>query len=147
VKGNYKGGRISPDCRWIAYFSSGSGRSEVYVQPFMANGEKFQVSLKGGISPRWRQDGKELFYMTLDGTIMAVSVRLGKTFEIAGYSSLFRVGLDEVRRTRTGLTYLPPETYPYDVTARGDRFIVNISKPVQRRIFVHAHWDMALEKK
>ncbi len=147
VKGSSSGGRISPDCRWIAYFSSESGRSEVYVQPFMAKGERVQVSLKGGESPRWRQDGKELFYMASDGTIMSVSVRSGKTFEIAGYSSLFRVGLDEVRRIRTGLTDVRPETYPYDVTARGDRFIVNISKPAERLIHVVVHWDEALEKK
>ena len=140
------GGRVSPDCRWIAYQSLESGRSEVYVQPFMAEGEKVLVSLQGGTRPRWRQDGKELFYMALDGTIMSVSVRLGKTFEIAGYTSLFRPGLDQVRRTRSGVIG-STEIFLYDVTAKGDRFIVNISKPVERRIQVVVNWDAALERK
>jgi serine/threonine protein kinase len=136
-------GRVSPDSRWLAYASPESPRPEVYVKPLMGSGEIVRVSLEGGSRPRWRQDGKELFYMSPDGTIMAVSIKLGKTFEIVGYSTLFRAGLDEVRRTRTGM---PIETCPYEVTARGDRFIVNVSKPTERRIHVRVNWDEELRK-
>src|SRR5262249_53000568 len=55
--------RFSPDGRWIAYTSEESGRNEVYVGAFPGPGEKWQISSEGGVSPRWRKDGKELYYM------------------------------------------------------------------------------------
>jgi eukaryotic-like serine/threonine-protein kinase len=68
------GGAFSPDTRWIAYASDESGRLEVYVESFPAHGGKQQISLMGGYGPRWRADGRELFYYSLDGKLMAVSV-------------------------------------------------------------------------
>lgn len=74
-------GQLSPDGRWIAYRSSKSGRPEVYVQPFPPSGGKWQISTAGGHEPRWRRDGKELFY-TLGQKILAVPVKTeGATFE------------------------------------------------------------------
>ena len=68
---------VSPDGRWLAYISTESGRFEVYVEPFRRRGEKLRVSDNGGGQPRWRGDGKELFYLSLDRSIVAVSVRDG----------------------------------------------------------------------
>ena len=64
-------GQFSPDGRWVAYQSNESSRSEIYVQPFPGvSGGKWQVSKAGGTQPRWRHDGKELFFISLDGKLM-----------------------------------------------------------------------------
>jgi eukaryotic-like serine/threonine-protein kinase len=68
------GSRFSPDGRWVAYFSDESGSPEVYIQPFPARGAKVQVSMGGGFFPRWRRDGRELFYVTQDNRLMAVPI-------------------------------------------------------------------------
>ena len=69
-------GQFSPDGRWVAYASDESGRPEVYVQPFPGPGPKIQISTAGGIQPRWRRDGKELFYrVDVTGKMMAVRSR------------------------------------------------------------------------
>jgi DNA-binding winged helix-turn-helix (wHTH) protein/Tol biopolymer transport system component len=71
------GGAFSPDGKWIAYSSDESGRVEVYVERFPTHGGKRQISLAGGGGPRWRADGKELYFHALDGALMAVSVTDG----------------------------------------------------------------------
>ena len=58
-------GRVSADGRWLAYSSNESGRSEVYVRPLGGSGDRWQISSGGGVSPRWRRDGKELFYLAV----------------------------------------------------------------------------------
>jgi Tol biopolymer transport system component len=73
---NFADGSVSPDGRWIAYRSTETGRSEVYIQPFAEGGPSMRVSTDGGSSPRWRLDGRELFYRVGDG-IMSVAVQLG----------------------------------------------------------------------
>jgi len=70
-------GQFSPDGRWIAYESNESGRFEIYVQSFPAGSGKWQISNAGGAQVRWRRDGRELFYVALDGRLMAVSFRTG----------------------------------------------------------------------
>jgi len=67
-------GMFSPDGRWLAYMSSESGKPEVYVTSFPEPGRKWQVSTDGGHSPRWREDGTEIVYHAIDGTLTAVSV-------------------------------------------------------------------------
>jgi Tol biopolymer transport system component len=73
---NNTDGQFSPDGQWIAYQSDESGRVEIYVQPFSGPGERERISTNGGAQVRWRGDGKELFYVALDGRLMAVPVRL-----------------------------------------------------------------------
>jgi Tol biopolymer transport system component/DNA-binding winged helix-turn-helix (wHTH) protein len=68
------GGAFSPDGRWIAYNSDESGRYEVYIESFPTHGGKRQISPAGGAGPRWRADGNELYYHSLDGRLMGVSV-------------------------------------------------------------------------
>ncbi len=107
-------GTLSPDGRWLAYASDVSGRYEVYVQSFPGGGGKRQVSTGGGSSPRWRRDGRELFYYAADGKLMAAAVKNGESFETGAAVSLFefRAG------TLQGLA-------PYAVTADGQRFLIN----------------------
>ena len=67
--------QFSPDGKWIAYQSNETGRFEVYLQPFPGPGTKLPISNNGGAQVRWRSDGTELFYIGLDGQLMAVRVR------------------------------------------------------------------------
>jgi Tol biopolymer transport system component len=69
-------GQFSPDGRWLAYASNESGRYEIYVRTFPEVGGKWQVSAGGGMQPRWRRDGRELFFVAPDTRLMAVTVRL-----------------------------------------------------------------------
>jgi Tol biopolymer transport system component len=76
--------QLSPDGRWVAYQTNESGRFEVVVQPFPDAGGKWQVSSAGGVSPRWRADGKELYFLSPDATLMAAPVVAGITSFEAG---------------------------------------------------------------
>ena len=66
--------QFSPDGTWIAYQSNESGRHEVYIQPFAHEGERLRISAHGGVQVRWRADGRELFYLTPPGQLMAVPI-------------------------------------------------------------------------
>ena len=80
--------QFSPDGKWMAYASNESGQPQVYVQAIPASGAKWQISPAGGVQPRWRRDGKELFYISADQKLMAVPVKSGAGFE-AGTRSPF----------------------------------------------------------
>ena len=69
-------GQFSPDGAWVAYQSDESGRDEIYLQPFPGPGGKLPISIGGGVQVRWREDGRELFYLALDGRLMAVPIQL-----------------------------------------------------------------------
>lgn len=105
---------FSPDGRWVAYASSESGRFEIYVVPFPGAKGKWQVSSSGGTFPRWRGDGKELFYLGPDNRIRAT--------EISARGSSVRVGSMQVLfRVQT----VPTPISPFDVTPDGRRFLIN----------------------
>jgi Tol biopolymer transport system component len=112
--------RFSPNGRWVAYASTESGQAEIRVASFPEFTHIKQVSAGGGQAPQWRGDGKELFYMTGDGQLMAVGVRVtGSMLETTTPKKLFAT------RVRTGT----PGTARYAVSADGNRFLV--SGPVQ----------------
>jgi len=113
---NEGGGQLSPDGRWLAYHSNESGRMEVYVQPFPGPGAKWRVSRDGGQFPRWRGDGKELFFVAGDRALMAAEVVAGPTFAAGDPRPLFPIH----PRART-------LDCPYDVTADGRRFLVSVT--------------------
>jgi len=109
-----RGGAFSPDGRWVAYVSRESGQDEVYVAPFPGPGGKWQVSTGGGSSPRWRRDGKELYFLAGGNQLMAAVVNTkGKDFEAGATKPLFRV--------LVGAT--PAGGPTYDVAADGQRFL------------------------
>jgi Tol biopolymer transport system component len=108
---------FSPDGRWVAFVSEESGRPEVYVQPFQRSGEKHRVSTAGGSLPRWRRDGKELFYVSHDNQLMAVPVQLGASFESGTPKALFSIEASQ------------SVEISYDVSADGQRFIINSPIP------------------
>jgi len=72
--------RVSPDGQWLAYVSDETGRPEVYVRRVLGQAGAAQVSLAGGKQPRWRGDGKGIFYLGLDSSIMEVDVHTGPRF-------------------------------------------------------------------
>jgi Tol biopolymer transport system component len=68
---------FSPDGRCVAYNTNDTGRHEVYIKSFPPTDGRLQISVSGGVQPRWRGDGRELFYLTPDGTMMVVDIRAG----------------------------------------------------------------------
>ena len=106
--------RVSPDGKWIAYTSDESKRQEeVYVQSFPAAGAKYQISTEGGTQPRWRRDGRELFYIAGNGKLMAVPVQTGASFEYGAATALFQPPVPE-----------GPATAGYEVSADGQNFLM-----------------------
>lgn len=71
---NERDGQFAPDGKWIAYHSDESGRFEIYIQRFPEPGRKWPVSASGGTHVRWRSDGKELFYVGLNGQLVSVPI-------------------------------------------------------------------------
>ena len=114
---NEEQGRFSPNGRWVAYVSNQSGLSEVYVREFATDfssgsasrGGSVLVSHGGGTAPRWRGDGRELFYLAPNGKMMAVEVIAGQGFHAGTPTPLFQA---------------PPGAVVGDVTADGKRFLL-----------------------
>ena len=105
---------FSPDARWIAYVSNESGRDEVYVRGFPAGDGKWLVSSTGGTLPSWRRDGRELFYQSPDGMLMAVAMMTAASSVQPGAARpLFQtLNASEYAATADGTRFLmkaPPE--------------------------------------
>jgi len=116
-KANETSGQISPDGQWVAYASDESGAWEIYVSSFPGAAGKWQVSRGGGSEPRWRGDGKEIFYIAPGGMLMAVLVNGGATFATGQPAPLFQIhGRAPISST---------DLFTYDVTKDGKRFLVN----------------------
>jgi Tol biopolymer transport system component len=103
---------VSSDGRWAAFGSDESGRWEVYVAAFPTFASKQQISSAGGVQPQWRADGRELFYLAPDGSIMSVPVDARTEFTRGPATRLFTTNIE----TSWGL----PQ---YAVTADGQRFL------------------------
>ena len=127
---------FSPDGRWMLYMSDESGRSEIYLQPFQTPGERIRISDGGGGLPRWRQDGKELFYLSLDGQLMAVGVKLGPAPELGIPKVLFQTPIRSVQATIDH----------YDVSPDGQRFVVISPATDAAPLTVIVNWQEELKK-
>jgi Tol biopolymer transport system component len=77
-----RNGQFSPDGKWVAYASNETGKWEIYVTSFPEPQGKWQVSIGGGEQPRWRGDGRELFYLSSDDKMMAAPVTTGANFDV-----------------------------------------------------------------
>ncbi len=117
-----RAGQFSPNGRWIAYQSDETGRFEIYVQPFPGPGGRVgPISGEGGVQVRWRGDGLELFYLSLDGWLMSVPVQspgLGEPIRFGTPSPLFEAGVGNVVLS-TG------SEHEYAVSPDGQRFLMN----------------------
>jgi serine/threonine protein kinase len=115
-------GIFSPDGRWVAITSNHSGQSEIYVIPFppTANEKNWVVSTGGGVMPRWRRDGKELFYISPDWKMMAVDVDTQPTFRSGTPRALF-----DTEMVDTGIRNGPMS---WDIAPDGKRFLIITDK-------------------
>ncbi len=129
--------QFSPDGRWIAYVSTESGKREVYVRPFPDPSGKWRISSAGGSYPRWRRDGKELFYVAPDKTLMAVEITSGSGFAAGVPKPLFR----------TQMKWLDIG-FQYDVSPDGKRFLINTLAEEEKAeaITVVQNWTAGLKK-
>ena len=123
---NERDGRFSPDMRWIAYVSDESGNDEIWIrevsltsqEKLMETTGRWRISKGGGMEPRWRKDGKELYYRAPEGKIMAVKVNAGTGFTYETPSELFQVTPDySALAANINLS-------TWDVTRDGQRFLI-----------------------
>jgi Tol biopolymer transport system component len=140
-------GEFSPDGRWVAYHSNESGRPEVWVRPFVPPGEadatagaRWQVSTAGGIFPVWRPDGKELYYLSPSGAMMAASITVtGATLEPGAPVMLFATRI-------VGGGIDAQQGRQYDI-ARDGRFLINMEQETgDAPITLLQNWDPARSK-
>ena len=121
--------KLSPDGRFVAYVSNESGRHEVYVRPFPAGAGRWQASLNGGEQPRWRNDGKELFYVENETAMMAMPVSAaGQALTLGQPQRLFE---------SADLNFRGFPWPQYDVSADGQRFLT--STPVESDAALSIH--------
>jgi Tol biopolymer transport system component len=128
--------QFSPDGRWIAYASTESGAVEVFVQAFSSSG-KWQISSAGGSYPRWRGDGREIYYIAPDNAVMAVEVGTGPAFTVGPPRPLFRT---QIKALDIG--------FQYDVSPDGSRFLINTLDQGEQlnSITVVQNWTAATQR-
>jgi eukaryotic-like serine/threonine-protein kinase len=129
-------GKVSPDGRWIAYSSDESGQPEIYVQAFPSRSGRRKVSISGGSDPRWRRNGKELFYVGADGKMMAVPSKLGEECSFGTPVALFDAKISNPIR----------ESTLYDVSADGQRFVLKQPYDSPSQLNVIFNWTSLLKK-
>lgn len=131
--------RFSPDGQWIAFQSYDTGRPEIYVMPYPGLSGKYQVSVNGGLQAVWRRDGKELFFVDPQGTLMSVEIKSFAPFTAGAPVPLFKTRILQIEQAF-------PE---YDVTADGKQFLLN-SKPETATqnspMVLVTHWQAELKK-
>src|SRR3981189_2097401 len=140
AKWTVRNAQFSPDGRWMAYASNETGSMEIYVSPFPSGNGKWQVSTAGGQEPRWRQDGKELFYLSAEGKMMAVAVTTGASFEGGSPVALFQT------HRRQPVSSL--DVFSYDVSGDGQRFLIatKVDEANAAPLSILLNWASEMEK-
>jgi serine/threonine protein kinase/Tol biopolymer transport system component len=127
---------FSPDGRWMAYYSTESGQRQIYVQSFPAGGSKSRISEGGGSEPRWRGDGRELFFLAPDGMMMSARVDTAKDFKVTVPQPLFQTGITSTQNN-----------HPYVVTRDGQRFLVPlINQSAASQMTVVLNWLAGVQR-
>jgi len=131
------GGWFSPDSKWVAYTSRESGRSEVYVTNFPQPSGKWQISTAGGSQPRWRRDGKALYYMGIDRTVMEASITLrGDVIDVGTVQPYLKTSAITLRFGGA-----------YDVAPDGRILVNSTMGDDTRTITMIANWQAELPKR
>jgi Tol biopolymer transport system component len=135
-----RNGQFSPDGKWVAYASNETGKWEIYVTSFPEARGKWQVSVGGGEQPRWRGDGKELFYLSSDSRMMATPVTTGANFDNGKPMELFQTTPRQPVSTN--------DQFAYDVSRDGQRFLVLtlVKQAEATPISVILNWPAKLNK-
>ncbi len=137
---NESGAAFSPNGKWIAYVSDESASRQIYVRSFPDAGVKVPISTAGGIQPAWSRDGKELFFLAPDTSLMVAEVReSGDRFTVGTMQTLFRTNVEPDRVIRNN----------YAVSADGQRFLVMspMVDPSASRLVGVTNWAAALASK
>ena len=131
--------RFSPDGKWIAYSSAESGRPEIYVQPFPSGDGLWRLSADGGAEPRWRGDGRELFFIGADRRMMAVAITTGASFQHGPAVPLFATRVTD---------FANPYRTSYAVASDGQRFLINsiAENATPSSVTVIVNWPVLLRK-
>jgi len=142
-------GQLSPDSKWMAYTSDETGTREVYVRPFPPADGKWRISTTGGAMPRWRGDGKELYYADADGKMTAVAVKAVPASVTAkpSFEPSAPVALFESHMIAAEVTDV---VFQYDVTADGKRFLIvtsaSLDVATSPPLTVDVNWLARLKK-
>jgi hypothetical protein len=128
-------GEFSPDSKWVAYASNESGREEIYAVSFPTPGGRFQISAGGGTNPKWRADGKELFYLDAANRVVAVPITAhGDSLEIGAPQVLFQ-------------THVWSRGYFLSSAADGKHFLIVENPQINAsHVTLVLDWDSAPEK-
>jgi len=130
--------QFSPDGKWIAYTSLEGRRTDVFVQSFSAGGARGLISINGGSQPRWRRDGKELFYLSNELAVMAVPINV--------VDGAFEAGTP-VRLFQTRISGTNAVNFQYSVTRDGQRFLVTTqAQGVERPVTLITNWLATVKK-
>jgi Tol biopolymer transport system component len=127
-------GKLSPDGHWLAIMSRDAGPQEVFVLPFPSANGRWQISTAGGVTPRWRRDGKELYYIAPDGKMMAVDISTTGGFRAGVPHPLFVTRLS------------PVSGFQYDVSRDGRFLLNNRFGDSSEPITVVTNWIAALKQ-
>ncbi len=137
---------FSPDGKWLTFTSDESGRPEIYVQAFESTGvprvtgERHLVTRSGAQMLRWRRDGKELFYLALDGRVFAIPARLSGKPEFGPATPLFTISTE----ARAAIHSVPG----FDVSRDGQRFLIPVvTSQDGPSLIVMQNWEAALPRK
>ena len=132
--------QFSPDEKWVAYASNETGKWEIYVTSFPEGHGRWQVSTGGGEQPRWRGDGKELFYLSSDAKMMAASVAIGANFDVGRPVELFQTS------PRQPVSF--NDQVVYDVRPDGQRFLIltRMKQAESTPMSVVLNWPAKLNK-
>jgi Tol biopolymer transport system component len=135
-----RNGQFSPDGKWVAYGSNETGKWQIYVTSFPDARGKWQVSTSGGEQPRWRADGKELFFLSSDSKMMAAAVTTGATFDAGPPAALFQTTPRQAVSTN--------DQFAYDVSRDGQRFLINtqVKQAETAPMSVILNWTAKLNK-
>ncbi len=135
-----RNGQFSPDGKWVAYASNETGRWEIFVTSFPDARGKWQVSTGGGEQPRWRGDGKELFYLSSDGKVMAAPVMAGAKFDAGTPTALFQATPRQ--------PVVSADLFVYDVSRDGQRFLINtpVKQGETQPMSILLNWTAKLSK-
>jgi len=130
-------GHFSPDVHWVAYVSNESGTDEVYVVTFPDGTHLKRVSYAGGRHPRWRADGKELFFLAPGWTVMSATVSFQPELEISPPVALFQMTMADINQG---------DVSPYDVAPDGQRFLVNSPQTKPVPLTLVQNWQALLDR-